>query len=310
MKYMSRTRMAVFAALVVGGLHQSSAHAAGDMPQPQTKVVTSLGNIPISVTSVGDASKPAVLFVHGFMSATVNWKKQLLSGLADRYYLGALDIRGHGSSGKPVESHHYLDTRYTAADIAAAMEGLDLKKPVIVAHSYGGLFVMDYIRHYGADNISGIVFVGSSAGIAEPKPKEQDTPEKLARIERSRSPNIFINTEWTTAFVDGYLLGKENVDSRDAEMLRVAAMQVPHYVRRALRDHNTENLDLAKAVSVPVVFLAGENHAGANKKVLTFAKKQLKKAKIKTIKDQAHMAHWRAPDAFNDALRDILDDMQ
>jgi pimeloyl-ACP methyl ester carboxylesterase len=300
-------------ALVAAFILTMAAHGAAaqsETLETKTKVVESLGGIPLAITHIGDASNQDVLFVHGFMSASVTWKKQLLSDLNQKFHLSALDVRGHGSSGKPIETFHYLDTRYTAADIATAIKSLDLKKPILVGHSYGGLFVMDYVRHYGTQNISGIVLVGSNGGISKPVPKQPDTPEKRARIERSRSPNIFINTQWTTAFVDGYLLGGENIETREAELLRVAAMQVPHYVRRTLRDHNTNNLDMVKSIDVPVVFLAGENHAGANKKALTFAKKQLKKAKVKTIKGQAHMAHWRAPEAFNTALLDILNDMK
>jgi len=277
---------------------------------PKTRVLNSLGDVPIALTQVGDPARPSVVFVHGLMSASAVWKKQLTSSLAEDYYLSAVDVRGHGSSGKPVEPFHYTDTRYIAADIATAIDSLEGAKPIVVAHSYGGLFVMDYVRHYGAKNLSGIILVGASGGISVPKPKVPDTPEKLARIERSRSPNIFINTQWTTSFVDDYLLGGQNVDTRDAELLRVAAMMVPHYVRRYMREHNNNNFDIAPKVTLPVVLIAGENHKGANQKVLKFVKDTLPNATIRTLKDQAHMAHWRAPDQFNAALREALESLK
>ena len=59
------------------------------------------GGLPIAVTTNGPADAPRMVFVHGFLGSTLNWKKQLESELADEFHLTALDMRGHGASAKP-----------------------------------------------------------------------------------------------------------------------------------------------------------------------------------------------------------------
>ena len=73
----------------------------------------------------------------------------------------APDLRGHGGSAKPEDPAAYSDGRLWAGDLAAVMTGLNLVSPVIVAWSYAGAVVGDYLRHCGAEAIAGINFVGA-----------------------------------------------------------------------------------------------------------------------------------------------------
>ena len=52
------------------------------------------------------------------------------------------------------------DSKLWADDVNAAIKALSLDHPILCGWSYGPLVVLDYIRHYGEDAISGINFVG------------------------------------------------------------------------------------------------------------------------------------------------------
>ena len=60
--------------------------------------------------------------------------------LADRYRVYALDMRGHGDSIKPSKGAYSL--RHSADDAAAFMNVLDLERPLLMGHSWGGATAM------------------------------------------------------------------------------------------------------------------------------------------------------------------------
>jgi len=56
--------------------------------------------------------------------------------LAARYRVYALDMRGHGNSIKPAPGNYSL--RQTADDALALIDVLELERPVLIGHSWGG----------------------------------------------------------------------------------------------------------------------------------------------------------------------------
>src|SRR3546814_13873737 len=57
------------------------------------------------------------------------------------------------------------DGRRWADDVAAVIERLDLKRPVLVGWSFGGRVLCDYVRHHGQDGIAGLVYVGAATNM-------------------------------------------------------------------------------------------------------------------------------------------------
>lgn len=86
----------------------------------------------------GDRS-PAYLLVHGLASNSRLW-----DGVADRLAAAghpsyAVDLRGHGESGRAAGGY---DTATAAADLAALITALSLRDPVVVGQSWGGNVVV------------------------------------------------------------------------------------------------------------------------------------------------------------------------
>lgn len=78
---------------------------------------------------------PALVLLHGITSSAQSWVR-VGPALADRYRVYALDMRGHGESIKPSAGAYSL--RHTADDAAAFIETLELERPVLIGHSWGG----------------------------------------------------------------------------------------------------------------------------------------------------------------------------
>lgn len=121
---------------------------------------TSSDGVKIALYEGGNPEGPEILFLHGFSQCAFCWQDQFESEtLKNRFRLAALDIRGHGASGKPSGREYYSDDRLFADDIKAAMHALGLKRPVLVAWSYAGRLVTDYLKAFGTEGISGINYV-------------------------------------------------------------------------------------------------------------------------------------------------------
>lgn len=105
-------------------------------------------------------AKPVVM-IHGFPHSHLLFTKQTNSFLANKYRIITYDVRGQGSSDKPTDIFNKYQNQNYADDLNDVITGLNLNKPIIVTHSYGGTIPVDYATFYGVGKISGIVFIGA-----------------------------------------------------------------------------------------------------------------------------------------------------
>jgi pimeloyl-ACP methyl ester carboxylesterase len=81
-----------------------------------------------------------IVFVHGMVGYTGFWKSALAAS-ADRRRAVALDLRGHGNSGPPRDGAY--DVYSCADDVVSVLDALDLKRAVLVGHSYGAFVTIE-----------------------------------------------------------------------------------------------------------------------------------------------------------------------
>ena len=93
---------------------------------------------------------------------------QVRGTLAERFHLITFDLRGHGRSDAPAEAARYADDLVWADDLAAVLEVVSARRPVLVRWSYGAFVVADYLRAYGEEAISAIALVGASVRLTPP----------------------------------------------------------------------------------------------------------------------------------------------
>ena len=91
-------------------------------------------------------SGPPVLLLHGG-SAHARWWDFVVPHLATRFRCIALDLRGHGESGRPADGDYSLAAH--AGDVGAAVSALGLAGGAVVGHSFGGWVAMVYAGRAG-----------------------------------------------------------------------------------------------------------------------------------------------------------------
>ena len=105
----------------------------------------------------GGAGEMPVVFVHSFAGSSAHWAAQLAHLRRNRRAV-AFDLRGHGGSAPPRDGDYAVQS--LAADIAAVVDRLLLKRFVLVGHSMGGAAAIAYAGAH-PDRVAGLVLVGA-----------------------------------------------------------------------------------------------------------------------------------------------------
>ncbi|WP_368497550.1 alpha/beta fold hydrolase [Herbiconiux sp. A18JL235] len=109
------------------------------MPQVES------GGVAIDYEVLGDRSRPAVLLVHGFSSGRdANWLRPRWGKALDEtgFSVVALDLRGHGRSGRPHSLAAYALPRFRA-DLVAVLDAAGVPSVHVLGYSLGARLAWD-----------------------------------------------------------------------------------------------------------------------------------------------------------------------
>lgn len=215
--------------------------------------ITGGGGAQLHLVEAGNSRGRPILFVHGFSQCWLAWSRQISSDLADDYRLVAIDLRGHGLSDRPREG--YADSRLWADDINTAIQALRLDRPILCGWSYGPLVILDYIRHYGDDSISGVNFVGAVTKLGSDEAMSVLTPEFLSLV-----PGFFAtDVEQSVRSLASLLRMFFAQEPSHEDLYRMLGynLSVPPYVRQALFSRSFDNDDLLPKLRKPVLITHG-----------------------------------------------------
>lgn len=129
-----------------------------------TQFATGTDGTPIAYTTAGDPGAPAILFIHGWAQQFTCWQPAI-DRLVDRFHLVAMDLRGHGASGKPEDPAAYTDTTLWSGDVAAVIAAAGLARPTLVGWSYGARVIAAHLATAGCAHLAGVVLVGGILAI-------------------------------------------------------------------------------------------------------------------------------------------------
>jgi pimeloyl-ACP methyl ester carboxylesterase len=154
---------------------------------------TAGGAVPLDRSVPGDGVRlhardwggdgPPVVLLHGLASNCRIWDGVAPLLTAAGFRTVALDQRGHGESEQP---DHGYDFATVARDLAAAVAGLGLRRPVLAGHSWGGNVALQYAADGGATVAGlalvdgGFIEVAAWQGMTREKARAQLAPPRFA----------------------------------------------------------------------------------------------------------------------------------
>lgn len=155
---------------------------------PRREGTVAAGGCPIHFIEWGEAASPGLVFVHGG-AAHAHWWSFLAPLLADRWHSAALDLSGHGDSGR---REAYSLEAWVEEIMAVAERAAFPGPPVVVGHSMGGLISIQAARDHG-DRLAGVVLV--DAPLRRPDPESQEG----SRTRAFRAPRLYPTREEAVA---------------------------------------------------------------------------------------------------------------
>ncbi|MEQ8736642.1 MAG: alpha/beta hydrolase [Rhodospirillaceae bacterium] len=272
--------------------------------------VTGGGGIPLNVVEAGSKDGTEILFIHGVSQSYLSWRDQLNADEMQGFRMVAFDLRGHGNSAKPWTVEDYNDSELWADDVAAVIAAKKLKKPVIVAWSYGGLVLLDYVRHYGTDNIPAINLVANTAAlidrIEDPKPGDVELMRQMITNQsRQQSPDIEENLASVRFSVP--LLTEADLGDTWQEDALMVTMLTPSYVRRALAGRKIDNKDLARSLSDTEILLTyGVNDGSVTEPMAAAFQTTLPQTIISRFEGVGHSPFVESAERFNSELVEFV----
>ena len=121
---------------------------------------------PINVLSWGDPSRPGLVLVHGG-AAHAHWWSFLAPQLTHDYHVAAIDLSGHGDSGR----RPAYDIEVWADEVLAVAGALGMTRPIVVGHSMGGFVTIVTAALHG-ERLAGVVVVDSPVRRPDPESEE------------------------------------------------------------------------------------------------------------------------------------------
>jgi non-heme chloroperoxidase len=273
-------------------------------PRDRIKVAGG-GGVTISVQEWGNPDGHPILFAHAYGMSHLAWLAQVTSHLADEFRLITFDHRGHGESDKPLTEDAYNSRDLFADDINAIITQLELKRPVLVAHSMSGVLLGDYLTKYGDANIAGMVFVGANNKLGTEMFKTQIGQAFVQPESQGIHSESIYDQIGAWNFLNRYLsTNPVNKDTQD--IILATSMLMPLVARRTIAMRDENYLPLYQKLNAPILLV----HAKDDQIVLPAAPEELK-----TVRSNAnyilydiggHSPQWENSEHFNRELTEFV----
>lgn len=261
--------------------------------------ITGGGGTRLHVVETGNPQGRPILFIHGFSQCWLTWSRQMSSDLAKDHRLVAMDMRGHGLSEKPRDA--YGESKLWAEDVNAVVESLGLEQLILCGWSYGPLVILDYLRHFGEDAVSGIHLVGGITKLGSDEALSVLTPEFLGLVPDLLSTDAEQSVRGLESLLRMCFVHEPS--EPDLYLMLGYNVSVPSYVRQGLFSRSFDNDDLLPKIRKPVLITHGTDEAIVKLAAVDLHKAGMPHAQIQMMPNAGHASFWDDATSFNQRLQ-------
>lgn len=265
--------------------------------------VTSADGLSLAAQQWGNPHGREILFIHGFNQCHLSWMRQVSDpALAQAFRMVTFDLRGHGSSGKPVGNERYAHDKLWADDLAAVMQATGLKRPVLVGWSYGGRVIADYLRHYGTAAVAGLNYVAARSAAVP----------TMFGIGRSHYPamqsdDLAENIAGTRAFLRACFERQPSED--DFETMLAFNMVVPVHARAGILARPPDTPEALSRIDRPMLVTHGKADQVLLVTMGEFTAATVRGATLSLYDGVGHSPFWEDTARFNRELAAFVDSL-
>jgi 2-succinyl-6-hydroxy-2,4-cyclohexadiene-1-carboxylate synthase len=247
----------------------------------------------------GDRLSPAVLFLHGFMGSSADWRGAI-EALGDRYFCIAIDLPGHGASlGMPQENY---TIEGAARAVIGILDELERVRTVIAGYSMGGRLALYLALRY-PERCAGLLLESASPGLesaGERAARRAADESKACRLESGDFEAFLL--DWYRQPLFASLARDENLLRRTVEARR---RNDPAELARSLRGMGTGSQPSLwgelEGLAVPALAVAGgldEKYAGISSRMASINPR----IESAIVPGAGHSVHAETPAGYTSLL--------
>ncbi len=229
-----------------------------------------------------------MILLHGACESSSFWKAQI-DELQEQHHLVLLNLPGHGQSAKPGEEVSI--PMYTEI-VKEAINGLELKSPVVAGHSMGGAIAMTLaVEHPKLPRGLILANTGAKLGVL---------PEILAGLETDFAETI-------RDLVAPRELGSVQADQllewiSNEMVLTDPAVGLEDFLACSRFDLRTR----LKEIKVPSLVIAGDQDKLTPMKWGVYLNDNIADSELTLIPGTGHLTMLERPETFNQVLKEFL----
>jgi len=286
-----------------------------------TDFVTSSDGTLIAVHESGPLQGKPLVFLHGWSASGNVWVRQQLSPALRQYHILAIDLRGHGYSGKPTNPSAYANPNLFADDVNAVIQQLHLHRPALIGWSLGAGVIMEYLQKFGESLISGVDIVDSlacpDAAIAQLATTELKNDPFIPPLVSDDAPTNFAGiVVYVKLFASGLPTSSGPLTPGDESTLQDILLSTPVFVREnyvhGVGAAITSDFGAVLAgLTVPVLLQGAHNDQVFPQDLLIPAEAAvIKNPTVKFYPLGGHIPFFVFPESFNRDLAEWLETLR
>lgn len=272
------------------------------MTNPQTTFqVTGGGGCRLTTYAAGPEDGALVVGLHGIGQTALAWSQLADIAPEKGWRVVTVDLRGHGDSDKPEDA--YGDSALWADDVAAVLDAAGAtgtRKATLLAWSYGGAMMTDYLTTYGDALVGAIVTLGATDKLGAPV-GEYVQPAFAALTKAIMTDD----TGAAAAELLDMCAARPLAPQRRAALL-AGAMKCPAYVRNSMLRRTVDNDAAVAAFGGPALITHGTDDQMFSVALGEHWAQTAQNATLSVYDGAGHMPLWDEPDRFIAELTRIV----
>ena len=234
----------------------------------------------------GESRAEPIIMLHGYSDSWFSFSR-VLTPLARKTRVYALDLRGHGKTDQPSSGYHMRDL---AADVVAFMDAKSIARATVIGHSMGS-FVAQQVALAAPKRVSRLVLVG-----AVRKPTNLEGFHELEKDVAALSdpvPDAFAREfQLSTVYMP---VGDEFINRAVEESLRLSARVWKELAAGMVATEAGVSLGRS---GIPTLVVRGEKDAWVTVAETDSLVRMLAAKRQKTYPNTGHAVHWERPAEF------------
>lgn len=252
---------------------------------------------------------PAIVFIHGAGWDHRSWAPQV-DAFRDDYEVVTYDVPGHGKSGT---TDRPLESRGEGADhLAGLVDALDLTRPAVIGCSMGGRIAYTYAEKY-PDSIRALVTLEAPVNRGSMPLHLRAIQKATITTARLLGPNRAYDLQRRLASLLGHSDDYGDVSVPGLGMTKreyvddaVSRLDVDELLKQV--DAEPYDATLAE-ITVPTLVVTGEEPVERFAESAEILVEEIPDTRRQTIPNAGHGANMSNPTAFNETVREFLEEV-